>query len=241
MKKNISLIVILLLTIIYYVSQAQNPNSKQPSSPKLIVGIVVDQMRYDYISRFWNKYSEGGFKRLVNDGFLLKNANYNYVPTYTAPGHACIYTGTTPSYNGIISNEWFDRNLNKTTYCVSDSTVKSLGTNAQTGKMSPKNLLTTTVTDELRLSNNFQSKVIGVSLKDRGAILPAGHTANAAYWYDPGTNNFISSTYYMKDLPQWVKDFNDRHLADALLSKPWTTLLPIESYIESTTDDNAYE
>jgi predicted AlkP superfamily pyrophosphatase or phosphodiesterase len=244
-------VLLFCLTLILYAQTGYSQTSKaEPkpqhaiqsgTKPKLIVGIVVDQMRYDYIFRFWEKYSEGGFKRLVNGGFLLKDANYNYVPTYTAPGHACIYSGTTPSYNVIISNDWFDRKLSKTMYCVSDSTVKSIGTNAETGKMSPKNLLTTTVTDELRLSNNFESKVIGVSLKDRGAILPAGHTANAVYWHEPGTNNFISSSYYMRDLPQWVNDFNQRYLVDAFLSKPWTTLLPIESYTESTADDNAYE
>src|SRR5207248_5269519 len=167
-KKKILLF--LLLIRIHNISEAQTSNLKpQTSNPKLIVGIVVDQMRYDYISRFWDKYSENGFKKLVNNGFLFKDANYNYVPTYTGPGHACIYTGTIPSYNGIISNDWFDRKQNKTTYCVSDATVNPIGTDSATGRMSPRKLLTTTMTDELRLSNNSKSKVIGISLKDRGA------------------------------------------------------------------------
>lgn len=213
-------------------------NSKQP---KLVVGIVVDQMRFDYLFRFWNKYSAGGFRRLVNEGFLFSNANFNYIPTNTAPGHACIYTGTTPSVNGIINNEWYDRNQRATVYCVGDSTVKAVGTTSISGKMSPRNLLTTTVTDELRLASNKASKVIGISLKDRGAILPAGNMANAAYWHDPYLNNWVTSTYYMDELPQWAIEFNNRKLVDTLLAQKWTTLLPINQYTESTADDTNYE
>lgn len=213
-------------------------NNKQP---RLVVGLVVDQMRFDYLSRFWSKYSAGGFRRLVNEGFLFTNANFNYIPTNTAPGHACIYSGTTPSVNGIINNEWYDRNQRATVYCVGDTTVKSVGTTSISGKMSPRNLLTTTVTDELRLASNMSSKVIGISLKDRGAILPAGNIGNAAYWHDPYLNNWVTSTYYMDVLPQWVTEFNNRKLVDTLLSQKWTTLLPIDQYTESTSDDNNYE
>ncbi len=211
------------------------------AKPKLVVGIVVDQMRYDYLFRFEKRYSEGGFKRLIREGFLFENANYNYVPTYTAPGHACIYTGTTPSHNGIISNEWFDRKENKTIYCVGDSTMNPVGTTSISGKMSPKNLLTTTICDELRITTNFKSKVISLSLKDRGAILPAGRSANAAYWHDPFTNNWVTSTWYMPSLPKWVTDFNDKKLVDVLLSEPWNTFKYPDSYVESTADDNPYE
>jgi predicted AlkP superfamily pyrophosphatase or phosphodiesterase len=232
--RKLLLITLLLPSLLF----AQKNKSPQP---KLVVGIVVDQMRYDYLFRYWNKYSEGGFKRLVNEGFSFKNANYNYVPTYTAPGHACIYTGTTPSVNGIISNDWYDRNLKKSVYCVSDSLVKPVGTTSISGKMSPRNLLSTTMTDELRLATNFNAKVIGVALKDRGAILPAGRTANAAYWHDPFSDNWISSTFYLSELPQWVKDFNGEKLGAFYTSTPWTTLLPIDQYTESTADDNAYE
>jgi predicted AlkP superfamily pyrophosphatase or phosphodiesterase len=209
--------------------------------PKLVVGIVVDQMRYDYLVRFYDKYTADGFKRLLGDGYIYTNANYDYIPTYTACGHACVYTGTGPAYNGIIGNEWFDRYTKKSMYCVSDSTVKSLGTTSITGKMSPKNLFTSTIGDELKLASNFRSKVIGIALKDRGSILPAGSGANAAYWHDPYSNNFISSTYYMENLPKWVDDFNARKVADSLLSKPWIPLLPIESYTESSADDTPYE
>ncbi len=243
--RNQSITILLLLTFFSVSAQRTKTNSgSQPvlaTSQGLVVGIVVDQMRYDYLYKFWNKYSDGGFKRLVNDGFVFTNANYNYIPTNTAPGHACIYSGATPSVNGIINNEWYDRYERKTIYCVNDTTVMPVGTTSISGKMSPKNLLTTTVTDELRLATNFASKVIGIALKDRGAILPAGFLSNAAYWHDPYTNNWISSTYYMEKLPEWVDNFNKRKLVDSLLSKKWTTLFPIEQYTQSSTDDNSYE
>lgn len=212
----------------------------QKDKPKLVVGIVVDQMRYDYLYRYWSKYSEQGFKRLLKDGFNFKNANYNYVPTYTAPGHACIYTGTIPAINGIVGNDWYDRNSEKTIYCVADTSMTPVGTTSKNGKMSPVNLLSTTMTDELRLASNFQSKVIGIALKDRGAILPAGRTANAAYWQDPSSDRWVTSSFYMKELPEWVKQFNEIKPGSGYI-KEWNTLLPIEQYTESTADDTPYE
>ncbi|MEO8088088.1 MAG: alkaline phosphatase family protein, partial [Bacteroidota bacterium] len=251
-SRIISIQLIFLLTSILFsnsgsaqtklqIPQAKVQPANTPAKPKLVVGIVVDQMRYDYLFRFKEKYSEGGFRRLMHDGFLFENANYNYVPTYTAPGHTCIYTGTTPSHNGIISNDWYDRELGKTIGCVWDSTMKPVGTTSISGKMSPKNLLCTTVTDELRAASNFKSKVIGIALKDRGAILPAGHSANAAYWHDPYSNNWVTSSYYMAQLPTWAQKFNERKMVDSMLSKPWNTLLPVDSYVESTADDTPYE
>ncbi len=209
--------------------------------PGLVVGIVIDQMRYDYLFRFSQKYSSGGFKRLIENGYLCRNAKYSYVPTHTAPGHASIFTGTTPSVHGIIGNDWYDRKSRTTVYCVSDSTVKSVGTTSISGKMSPRNLLVTTFTDELRLNSNFKSRVFGIALKDRGAILPAGHTANAAFWHDPYSNNWVTSTYYLKELPSWAIAFNSRKVSDSLLSMPWNTLLPIKSYTESGPDDSPFE
>lgn len=209
------------------------------SQPKLVVGIVVDQMRHDYIQKYWNKFGNDGFKRLVNDGYYCKNTSYNYVPTFTAPGHASIYTGTAPSVHGIVSNAWLNKERKRMAYCVYDETVSGIGSTSYAGKMSPRNLLSGTVCDELQEKTNCQSKVIGISLKDRGAILPAGHKATAAYWFDNG--NWISSTYYMKELPQWVNDFNKKELPKKYLSQHWTTLLPIEEYTESDADDNECE
>ena len=209
--------------------------------PKLVVGIVVDQMRHDYLTRFQPKYSEGGFRKLMREGFEARNTHYNYVPTATGPGHASIYTGTTPRYHGIIGNDWYNRKLQRPYYCSYDSTARNLGGSASAGEVSPVNLLSSTVTDELRLSSNFKSKVIGVSIKDRGAVLPAGRAGNAAYWYDGKTGQFMSSTYYMEKLPAWVETFNSRNRADMYSSMTWTTLLPIEQYTESTADNTPYE
>ena len=249
MKKIILNISIFHLFILVHSPDGFSQVTKKPApqmenvsrSPKLVVGIVIDQMRYDYLYRYASHYSAGGFKRLMSEGFSCNNANYNYVPTATGPGHSAVYSGTTPAWNGIISNEWFDRSSGKYMYCVSDSTVTSVGATGKSGKMSPRNLLCSTITDEVRLASNFRSKVIGIALKDRGSILPAGHSANAAYWHDPATNNWISSSYYMRELPEWVQAFNRRHLADTLLSKPWELLLKPDQYSESAGDDNLFE
>ncbi|PCJ23400.1 MAG: alkaline phosphatase [Flavobacteriales bacterium] len=215
---------------------------KQKPKPKLVIGIVVDQMRYDYLTRFWDKYGDGGFKKLINEGYNCKNANYNYMPTYTGPGHASIYTGTTPENHGIISNSWYNKTINKDTYCTGDDMVNTIGSNSLNGKMSPKNMLGTTITDELKLATNNRGKVIGISIKDRGAILPAGHKADAAYWYDGGNvGKWISSTFYMKELPKWVQNVNKTNNSDKYLNTKWETLLPIADYSESLADSNPYE
>jgi predicted AlkP superfamily pyrophosphatase or phosphodiesterase len=196
-------------------------------------------MRWDYLYRFKDLYSANGFKRMLAQGFSCENTLIPYMPTYTAPGHTCIYTGSVPAVHGIVGNNWFDKTTGKIVYCTDDSTVQTVGSNSVAGKMSPVNMWATTITDELRLSNNFKSKVIGISLKDRGAILPAGHSANAAYWYDAG--KWITSTYYMNELPQWVNNENAKDLPGAYMSKDWNTLLPIEKYDLSSADDKPYE
>ncbi len=226
----------LLLATSTTFSSAQHKTEK----PKLVVGIVVDQMRWDYLYRYADRYSSGGFKRLMNDGFNCENTIINYLPTSTAPGHTCIYTGSTPSLHGIAGNEWIDKKTGKEWYCTEDTTVKSVG-GGKAGLMSPRNLMATTITDELRLATNFRAKTIGISIKDRGAILPAGHTATAAYWYDSETGNYITSDYYMQSLPQWLLQFNGRKLNDSLMNLDWNTLYPIESYTQSIADNNAYE
>lgn len=214
----------------------------QQQKPKLVVGIVIDQMRYDYLDRYWNKFSDDGFKKIVNGGFNCKNTHYNYMPTYTGPGHASIYTGTTPENHGIIANDWYNKKTKKMIYCAEDTTVKTIGSSSKVGLMSPKNMVTTTITDQLKLNTNFKGKVIGVSLKDRGAILPAGHKADAAYWFEgKNTGKWISSSYYLNELPKWVQEVNKKNSANTYLSKPWNTLLPIAEYSESIADNNPYE
>ena len=199
----------------------------QPAQPKLVVGIVVDQMRYDQLYRYQSKFSEGGFKRLLREGFSCENTHYNYAPTYTGPGHAAVYSGATPAVNGIIANEWYDRAWGKHRYVTTDTTVQPVGTaSRRSGQHSPRVLLSSTVTDELRLFSSFRSKVVGICLKDRGSILPAGHTPDACYWYDDRGGNWITSSYYADSLPKWVQDFNARRLPDLYLSGAWDKALP---------------
>ncbi|MDJ0646650.1 MAG: alkaline phosphatase family protein [Flavobacteriaceae bacterium] len=230
-----------LLFSVFAVISGYSQNAENNERPKLIVGIVVDQMRYDYLTRFYDKYGDGGFKRLMNEGFNCKNNHYNYVPTYTGPGHASVYTGTTPKYHGIISNNWYDKKTKKEVYCASDSLVSPVGTQSDDDKMSPRRMLTTTFADENRLFTQLKGKSIGISIKDRGAILAAGHSANAAYWFHGSDiGKWVTSSYYMKDLPKWVKDFNSRKNINSYL-KTWKTLYPITMYTESGDDLNNFE
>ena len=216
-------------------------HAQSPARPKLVVGIVVDQMRWDFLYRFQDRYGAGGFKRMLGEGFSCENTFIPYTPTYTAPGHACVYTGSVPSLHGIVGNNWYDKSVKQVVYCTDDTTVRSVGGNSIEGEMSPRNMWATTVTDELRLSNNFKSKTIGIALKDRGAILPAGHAANAAYWFDDATGGLISSTYYMQNLPQWVQQLNAKKLPDSYMAKSWKTLYPLDTYTQSAQDSRPYE
>jgi predicted AlkP superfamily pyrophosphatase or phosphodiesterase len=210
--------------------------------PRLIVGITVDQMRYDYLERFWNDYSEKGFRKLVGDGFICRNLHYNYMPTYTGPGHASIFTGTTPAYHGIIQNDWYERSTGRMMYCSADSLVMGVGTASAAGKMSPANLKAETLGDAMELFFNDRSKVFGISMKDRGAILPAGRTADAAYWFvGSGEGVWASSTWYMSDLPDWVKSFNNSGKAESYLNSTWSMLREANVYDESNSDNNAHE
>lgn len=205
--------------------------------PKLVVGIVVDQMRQEYLYRFEKKFAPGGFKRLMSDGFMLKNAHYNYIPTFTGPGHASIFTGSTPAIHGVIGNDWYDKELRKSVNCVGDERQKPVGNDAGNGDVSPWRMLSSTITDELKLATQKRAKVIGLSLKDRGAVLPAGHMADGAYWFDALSGKFISSTYYKPGLPSWLDKFNNLKLADQYISQEWKTLLPLNQYDESGPDD----
>ncbi len=223
-------------------STISTQNNASPQRPKLVIGIMVDQMRWDFLYRYYNRYSpDGGFKRMLNQGFSCENTFIPYAPTVTACGHTTVYTGSVPAIHGITGNAWWDYEKNRTIYCSEDKTVKTVGTNSTAGEMSPKNNFSTTIGDELRLATNFRSKVIGIAIKDRGAILPAGHSANAAYWYDGVSGNWITSTYYMNDLPAWVKNFNSKKLADGFYEKGWNTLYPIKTYTQSTKDENEFE
>ncbi len=234
-----------ILTILFTGSIIISANA-QPATierPKLVVGIVIDQMRWDYLYRYYHRYTEnGGFRRLMQQGFSCENTMIPYLNTVTACGHTCIYTGAVPAVHGITGNDWWDKAINNYRYCTEDTAAKTVGsTSIEAGAMSPVNMLTTSICDELKLATNFKSKVTGIALKDRGGILPAGHSADAAYWYDNKTGNWISSTYYMKQLPQWATDFNAIKWPDSFYLKGWTTLYPLNTYTQSTEDNKPYE
>jgi len=199
-------------------------------------------MRYDYLTKFYHRYGERGFKRLLGEGFNYENAHYSYMPTVTAVGHATVYTGTSGSGHGIIANNWYDKYAKKMIYCVDDFNYQAVGTDESNEQKSPANLLATTVTDQLRLSQNMNGKTIAIGLKDRSAVIPGGHTSNGSYWF-VGKNDgkFVTSTYFMDALPDWVNKFNENGLTDSYMEKKWETLYPIKSYTESIVDDNPYE
>ncbi len=236
MKKT-AIVLLILFCCGGFTAQAQTDQAK----PKLVVGIVIDQMRFDYLYRFQALYGNNGFKKLMNEGTNFTFAHFNYVPTYTGPGHSAIYTGTTPYFNGIISNDWYDKETKKMVYCTGDESVKTLGASDDNGEMSPRRLLSTTITDQLKLATNGRAKVISISLKDRAAIMIGGHMADAAYWYDPDSGNFISSTYYMSKLPDWVTEFNNNKPADQYINKEWKLSFPIDKYIQALPDAENYE
>lgn len=223
---------------IYSVS-AQQASAIGVQRPKLVVGIVIDQMRWDYLYRYQKRYTDSGFMRLLNEGFSCENTVIPYVPSVTAIGHTCIYTGSVPSIHGIAGNN-FVKNGEKV-YCTDDDTVKPVGSNSEAGLMSPRNLWVTTIGDEMKIASNGRAKVVGVALKDRASILPAGHNPDGAFWFDDKSGNFITSTYYMNQLPKWVEAFNGKKLPEHYLSEKWNTLYPKDTYTESTSDENEYE
>ena len=238
MKKLLMPLVGCLLPVLSIFAQQGNADVPRP---KLVVGLMVDQMRWDFLYRYYARYGDNGFKRLLREGFACEQTFIPYAQTVTAAGHASVYTGSVPAINGIMGNEWYDRALNRTVYCVEDPSVKTIGGSPSSPPMSPRNLWTSTITDELRLATNFRSKVIGIAIKDRGGILPAGHSADGAYWYDGLSGNWVSSTYYMQELPAWVNAFNGRKMTDSLYGLGWKTLYPVNTYTQSDADDVPYE
>ena len=202
--------------------------------------MMVDQMRWDYLYRYQHRYGANGFKRILGEGFSCENTFISYAQTVTAAGHASVYTGSVPALNGIMGNDWYDRSKKKMVYCVEDDSVKIVGGVGNKEPMSPKNLISTTITDELELATNFRSKVIGVAIKDRGSILPAGHVADAAYWYEPSSGNFVSSTWYMKELSPWATAFNQKKLVDTFYKQNWNLSFPFNTYLQSNINDPVY-
>lgn len=236
MKKLLAFSFLLSVTLTSFGQKIVKP----ANAPKLVIGIMVDQMRWDYIYRYQHRYGSNGFKRILNEGFSCENTYISYAQTVTAAGHASVYTGSVPAINGIMGNDWYDRAQKRMVYCVEDDDVKIVGGNGNKEPMSPKNLISTTITDELELATNFRSKVIGVAIKDRGSILPAGHAGDAAYWYESASGNFVSSTWYMKELTPWANEFNQKKWVDQLYKRNWELSFPFETYVQSHIADPAY-
>src|SRR5688572_6602290 len=220
------------------VTVAQRTPSSVQKRPKLVLLIVVDQFRYDYLERFGDLFVQNGFRRLLREGASWTQSNYDHMPTYTAPGHGTMMSGAYPAETGIIGNEWLDRASGKRVTSVSDETVKLLGGEPKESASSPSRLITSTVGDELRLVTNDRAKVIGISVKDRSAILPAGRHANAAYWFSTTSGNMVSSTYYFNQLPAWVTTFNATRAADKYFGAKWDRLLPEDEYVKRAGPDS---
>jgi predicted AlkP superfamily pyrophosphatase or phosphodiesterase len=228
--------------MILFSCQPMQRQEQKVKKPKLVVGIVVDQLRHDYFERYADNFGEEGFKRLISGGFYNHNTHYNYIPTFTGPGHTSVYTGTTPATHGIIANNWYDKNIKTSVYCAEDTSVYTVGSKSDAGLMSPHRILSSTITDELGMATNFKSKVVGISIKDRGSILPAGHNPTGAFWYDKSNGHFVSSSYYgKKNLPTWLQEFNNRNLADDYLNQTWELSMPLKEYTQSTADNMPYE
>jgi predicted AlkP superfamily pyrophosphatase or phosphodiesterase len=215
-------------------------NAQQVDSPKLVVGIVVDQMCYEYLYRYYDKFCDGGIRMLMDQGTNCRNVRYNYIPTYTGPGHASIYTGTTPSNHGIVANDWYNREGKASVNCVEDTSVRTVGSNSPYGLFSPMRLKSNTITDQLKLTYP-KAKVVSMSIKNRGAILPGGHLSDGSYWYDYTTGTFITSTFFKDELPSWVQKFNNKKYADKYLKETWEPIMDLDAYAESGPDNRPYE
>lgn len=237
MKLRTTTVIIITIFSINLITAQRIPSGK----PKLVVGITISGMRYDYLSSYWNQFGEEGFRRMAGLGTHCKNARYDQLITESAVGHAIIGTGARPDAHGIVADYWYDRVTREVTWCVDDPTVRAILSSDENGHTSPANLMSTTLSDELRIISQFQSKVIGVSMDPKAAVLQSGHTANAAYWYDPEHGTWTTSTYYADSLPGWVEDFNGKNYRDIYCEKTWEPLLPLSEYTASMADTNAYE
>jgi predicted AlkP superfamily pyrophosphatase or phosphodiesterase len=237
--RKVSAAIILLISVLVKLSGqgAYLP----PDKPRLVVGIVVEQLKYDQLEKFRDRFGENGIKRLLNEGTYFKNASFEYMLTQSAPGHATISTGTEPSFHGITSDNWYLPLKNELIFCTKDIAVNPVGGSFESGLHSPANLQASTFSDELKMATNKKAKAFGVGLKENSAILSAGHAADGAYWFDNTTGTWMSSTYYMNTLPVWVNDFNAMKFADSFLNSTWSLLRPPKDYTDCLADSNSFE
>ena len=212
-----------------------------PDKPKLVIGIVVEQLRYDELEKLRDRFGENGIRRMLNEGTYFKNAQYEYMLTQSAPGHATIATGTEPSLHGITSDSWYLLLKNEMVYCTQDNSVNPIGGSYVSGMHSPVNLQSSTFSDELALATNGKAKIFSVGMRESSAILSGGHSANGVFWYDNTTGTWMSSTYYGDSLPSWVNDFNAMKLSESYLNNPWTKLKDDAAYADCLPDSNSFE
>jgi predicted AlkP superfamily pyrophosphatase or phosphodiesterase len=231
----------IILLISVFIKMSGQGAYLPPDKPRLVIGIVVEELKYDQLEKFRDRLGENGIKRLINEGTYFKNASYEYMLTQSAPGHATIATGAEPSFHGITSDDWYVPLKNELINCTKDINVNSVGGSFETGLHSPVNLLVSTFSDELEMSTNKKAKVFGVGLRESSAIFSAGHAANAAYWFDNITGTWMSSTYYIDSLPMWVNDFNAMKFSDSYLNSTWSLLRPAKDYADCLPDSNSYE
>ncbi len=234
MLKKIAFLLLFIST--HYIILSQN----NPEKPTLVVGIVVEQMRYDFIYKYWDKLGDSGFKKIINQGTYCQNTHYEYLNINSASGYATIACGSYPSQHGIIYSQWFDRIQRKEIYCIEDKNVKPVATNFESGK-SPKNLSSTTWTDQLRIASYKMSKVYTVGFNDYASVLTGGKLANTAFWFDENTGRWVTSSYYIDSLEEWTKSFNEKEFPDVYLGRTWNTTLPMNKYTESLSDATSYE
>ncbi len=233
--------ILFYICVLLHVTALSASGQETIPRPKLVVGIVVDQMRWDYLYKYYEKYGENGLKRMMKEGFNCQNTMINYLPSFTGPGHATIYTGSVPAIHGIAANDWVDKETGRFVYCAEDKTVHTIGGSRKAGRMSPANMYTTSITDELKIATQGKAKVYGIGIKDRGSILPAGHSADGAFWFDDSTGNFITSSFYMQQLPAWLIKFNNRRWADTFMNSSWELLYLLNTYTNSTADNTDWE
>ncbi len=233
----LSPLILLVLAINIFGQGAYIP----PDKPKLVIGIVVEQLRYDQLEKFRDRFSENGIRRLLNEGTYFKNASFAYMLTQSAPGHATIATGTEPAVHGITSDNWYLPLKNEMIYCTQDKNVNPVGGSFEAGLHSPENLLSSTFSDELKMATNGKARVFSIGLRESSSILSVGHSANTAFWYDNITGSWMSSTWYIDSLQAWVNDFNALRKTDAYLNNPWTLLKNKEDYTDCLPDSNNFE
>jgi len=212
-----------------------------PEKPKLVIGIVIEQLRYDQLEKFRNRLSENGIRKLLNEGAYFQNATFQFMLPQSAPGHATIATGAEPSQHGIPSDNWYLPLKNELIYCTKDLSVDPVGGSYESGLHSPVNLQSSTFSDELKMATNKKAKVYSVGLKENPVIFSAGHAADGAFWYDRITGTWMTSTYYTDSLPGWINDFNAMSYPDAYLNNSWMLFMSPENYADCVPDTNEYE